>query len=123
MLTGSNVNPVDLAVDGSGMTAYLVANTFAHAGDVNDGGLYPYTISSAGALSAGTPVSLPTGGPVVAQSTYGPNLYVLIGVGGTVCCGDTVASYSIGSQGELMSVGSTRTAASGPSGMVLIQTQ
>jgi DNA-binding beta-propeller fold protein YncE len=118
-LTGSHVDPVDLIIDGSGTSAYLLASLMGV--DTDFGTVYQYSIDSTGAFSQ-MPASFPLNGGAVAESRYGPDLYVLSGAAGPDAPGvvPSVAIYSIGSQGELTSVGSTQVAASAPTGIVLI---
>jgi len=119
-LTGSHVDPVDLVVDGSGAAAYLL--TFLMGVDTDLGTLYQYSIDSTGTFVQ-MPASFPLHGGAVAETRYGPNLYVLSGLAGVDAVAiPSVAIYSIGSQGELTSVGTTQLAASAPTGMVLVAT-
>lgn len=120
-LTGSHVDPVDLVIDGSGTSAYLLAVLMGV--DTDFGTVYQYSIDSTGAFSQ-MPASFPLAGGATAESRYGPNLYVLSGPSGPVAgVAPSVAIYSIGSQGELTSVGGTQIAAGAPTGMVLIATR
>lgn len=119
-LTGSHVNPVDLFVDGSGSPAYLLANFMGV--DTNSGSIYLYTISGAGELTPSKPSSILLTGAAVAQSAFGPDLYVLTGPSSVIGGGVShVATYSIGNQGELTSVSSTQISASEPTGMALVE--
>jgi 6-phosphogluconolactonase (cycloisomerase 2 family) len=118
-LTGSHVNPVDLFVDGSGAAAYLLANFMGV--DTNSGSIYLYTISGAGELTPSKPSSISLTGAAVAQSAFGPDLYVLTGPSSVIGGGVShVATYSIGNQGELTSVSGTQISASEPTGMALV---
>jgi 6-phosphogluconolactonase (cycloisomerase 2 family) len=120
--TSGHVNPVASVTDGSGSSVYLLAN--AMGVDTNAGAVYQYAVDNTGALMADTPASLSVASGAVAESTYGPNLYVLsanaIGFVSGLPPGGHIDHYVIGSGGLLTAVSATTVAASLPTSMTLV---
>jgi 6-phosphogluconolactonase (cycloisomerase 2 family) len=122
ILTGSHVNPVAMLMDGSGSSAYLLANYMGV--DTNAGAVFQYAIDSSGALAPYSPASLPVSSGAVAESVYGANLYALsahaVGFASGSPAGGNVDHYAIGSDGRLTALSTTVVAASLPTAMTVV---
>jgi 6-phosphogluconolactonase (cycloisomerase 2 family) len=120
--TGSHIIPITLLADTSGSNAYLLANQMGV--DTNQGTIYQYTISSAGALAPDSPASLGVDSGAVAESVAGPFLYALsanaVGFASGNQTGGHVNHYAIGSGGVLTAVGSETVAAGLPTAMTIV---
>src|SRR5262249_36668420 len=89
ILIGSHILPVDLVLNGTGSSAWLLADLMGV--DTNAGKLYQYSIDGTGALAQQG--ELDTGSAGVAEALNGSHLYVLTS--------DALAAIPNGSGGRL----------------------
>jgi DNA-binding beta-propeller fold protein YncE len=88
-VAGSHIVPVNMVMNASGSSAYLLTNFMGV--DTNSGKLYPYAIDTSGALVPQG--ELDTGSAAVAEALHGSNLYILTS--------DALASPPNGNGGHL----------------------
>ena len=121
-LTGSHVQPVAMAIDESGSSAYLLTNF--QGIDTNTGAVYQYAINGTGALVPDTPGSLGVSSGAVGETSSATNLYALgsNAVGSAIGSqsGGQVDQYRMGSGGVLAAIGTTPVAAGLPTAIVLV---
>lgn len=118
-LTGGHILPVDMVLNPSGSSAYLLSNFMGV--DTQAGKLYPYGIDTSGTLVPQG--ELDTGSAAVAEALNGSNLYVLTSDALAMIpngSGGHLAHFTLGSGGMPSELDATAITGRNPTAMALV---